>query len=270
MKLGIIGYGYWGKILHNNIMDKFPGVVLHDPHIGLDNIKEIYSCTHVFVATPATTHVEIVDSLLNRGINVFCEKPLCLDKPSVCCLYSEASRSDSVLFVDWTFTFNDAINHIKSLYDDGKLGSIRSVSMNRMNSGPERHDTSAKWDLSSHDVSIIQYLFGDIPISVTWKEKKRNDKSFQNDTCIGILDYGTYDVILHSSWEYSRKDRRCVFEFDAGILIWDDISNTIRLNGEILNFDTNGTPLQNAIGCFLSGGIDQKKLTTQITEILEN
>ena len=156
------------------------------------------------------------------------------------------------------------------MYENKELGSIRSVTMNRMNSGPVRHDVSAKWDLSSHDVSIIQYLFEDYPTDVHWIERKRNSKSFQHDTCIGILQYESFDVLINSSWEYSAKDRRCVFEFDAGILIWDDSTNTIKLNGKDIKFTTFNSPLENSISCFLEGGIDQEKLTTQVTEILEN
>lgn len=269
MKLGIIGYGYWGKILHKNLKN-FSDVVIHDPYIGIDNEESINDCSHVFVATTTSTHKSVVDPLLQKGINVFCEKPLYTDKPSVNCLFAEAKKNNVNLFVDWTFTFNDAISAIKKMYENKELGSIRSVTMNRMNSGPVRHDVSAKWDLSSHDVSIIQYLFEDYPTDVHWIERKRNPKSFQHDTCIGILQYESFDVLINSSWEYSAKDRRCVFEFDAGILIWDDSTNTIKLNGKDIKFTTFNSPLENSISCFLEGGIDQEKLTTQVTEILEN
>lgn len=270
MKIGIVGFGYWGKILYNNIVRiTEQEVELFDSGQKIGSMEKIHECSHVFVATPATTHKELVDNLLSKKINVFCEKPLVIEKPSVNCLYSMANRNKVNLFVDWTFTFNDAVNEIKRMFDSGELGKIRSVTMNRLNSGPERHDVSAKWDLASHDVSILQYVFGEFPDKITWVEKKRNPNSFQNDTCIGILEYPSFDAMIHASWEYSIKDRTCVFEFDGGVLRWDDNSNTITLNSNPIEFKSNGSPLENAINCFLGGGVDQRKITSDITEIIE-
>jgi len=271
MKIGLIGFGYWGKILYNNILKISDlEVEVFDSGQNIGRLEKIYDCSHVFVATPATTHKEIVDDLLSKKINVFCEKPLVMNKPSVNCLYSSAEKNKVKLFVDWTFMFNDAVNEIKRKFDSGNLGNIRSVTMNRLNSGPERYDVSAKWDLSSHDVSILQYIFGEFPNKITWVEKKRNQKSFQNDTCIGVLEYPSFDALIHSSWEYSTKDRACVFEFDAGVLRWDDNSNTITLNYNPVEFKTSASPLENSIRAFLYGEVNQKSLTTEVTEIIEH
>lgn len=271
MKIGLIGYGYWGKILHKNIVNIISGdIEIFDLGQNIGKIEKIHECSHVFVATPAITHKEIVDDLLSKKIHVFCEKPLVLDKPSVNCLYTSAEKNKVKLFVDWTFVFNDAVNEIKRKFECGELGKIRSVTMNRLNSGPERKDVSSKWDLSSHDVSILQYIFSDFPSKITWVEKKRNNKSYKNDTCIGILEYPSFDALIHSSWEYSTKDRVCVFEFDAGILRWDDNSNTITLNHTHIDFEKSKSPLENSIISFLYQGMDQKELTKQITEIIEH
>lgn len=270
MKLGLVGYGYWGKILHNSIQKSWrKEIVIFDSAKNMGTIEEIYKCSHVFIATPASTHRELVDDLLSRKINVFCEKPLVLNKTLVNSLYSLAYKNKKNLFVDWTFTFNEAINLIKEKIENGEWGKIRSITMNRLNSGPERRDVSAKWDLSSHDVSIIQYLFNEFPQKITWIEKKRDPRSFQNDTAIGILEYSTFDALIHSSWSYSEKDRKCVFEFDNGIVRWDDTTNEITIDGHKIEFTPKKSPLENAIQCFLNGGTDQKILTTNITEIVE-
>ena len=108
--------------------------------------------------------------------------------------------------------------------------------MNRLNSGPERKDVSAKWDLASHDVSILQYICEEIPNKINWNLYKRNNNSFVSDTCVGILNYENFDAILHSSQEHGRKDRKCIFEFDAGFLVWDDTNATITFNGKELNY----------------------------------
>tara|TARA_B100001094_G_scaffold326428_1_gene382569 strand:- start:17460 stop:18284 length:825 start_codon:yes stop_codon:yes gene_type:complete len=266
-KLGLIGYGYWGKILHSNIEDD---VVIYDPVSSIGHSTEIYNCNKVFVATPATTHFSVVKDLLSRGISVFCEKPLTLHSKECSVLYDLARTNKTNLFVDWIFTFNDAVNFIKRQYQSAEYGGIRNITMNRLNSGPERKDVSAKWDLASHDVSILQYIFEESPIQIDWKTYKRNPNSFVSDTCVGILQYNGFDATLNSSWVYGRKNRECVFEFDAGFLVWDDSTNSLEFNGEKINFPTTDSPLKNCINTFISGEFDQQQLTMSVTEILEH
>lgn len=269
-KIGILGYGYWGKILHSNLKTLNTEIIIHDPPLGLDNKSELDKCSHIFIATTADRHAENVLQFLSEEKHVFCEKPLCMKKHIAYSLFSTAKKKKLNLFVDWTFMFNDAVNYIKKIYEQKKLGEIRSITMNRLNSGPERHDVSAKWDLSCHDVSILQYIFNQFPNNIHWTNKKRNKKSFQDDTCVGLLEYPQFDAIIHSSWAYSKKDRKCVFEFDGGIVDWDDSTNRININGKNTNFIQKQPPLMNAINCFFDGNFDHEKITIDITEILDH
>ena len=88
---------------------------------------------------------------------------------------------------------------------------------------------------------------------------------------MGLLKYDGFDALLHSSWEYGRKDRMCVFEFDAGFLTWDDNKNTLDFNGGDDNFIQSKSPLENSILTFLndSCNYNQEELTLNVTEILE-
>ena len=231
------------------------------------------------MATPAGTHFSVVSKLLEQNKKVFCEKPLSISKKEVDELFYQSKlKNKSRLFVDWVFTFNDAVNFIKDSYESGDYGNIRNVSMNRLNSGPERKDVSAKWDLASHDVSILQYIFSGKPKSVEWNCFKRNRDSFRSDTCIGIIQYqndvldpsyAPFDAIINSSWSYGRKNRECIFEFDAGFLHWDDSINTIRFEGQEIDFPKTKSPLENSIEVFKSGRYNQEDLTKRTTEILE-
>ena len=277
-KIGLVGHGYWGKILHSNISKLYgENISVYDSIQGIGSFDEIKTCDKVFVATPTRTHYEMVLPLLENGIDVFCEKPLSPSLRECELLYQTANANSSKLFVDWVFTFNDAVNHIKKLYHSGKLGGLRNVTMNRLNSGPERKDVSAKWDLASHDVSILHYIanWSDncdvLPINVNWNCYRRNPASFVADTCVGSIRYETFDAIIHSSWEYGRKDRKCIFEFDAGFLEWDDTKNSITLNGKPETFTKLGSPLENSIKTFVEGDFHKQiDLTLTVTETLEH
>lgn len=270
MNIGIIGYGYWGKILHKNINNLNLNLNIHisDPKLNLNPDIDLLKCDKIIISTPADTHRELVDLYLSNGIEVFCEKPLALKRTDVHALYKIASDNNTKLFVDWTFTFNDAINFIKTEYLNNKFGKIKSARMTRINKGPERYDVCAKWDLSSHDVSILEYIFGETCSFANWNCFKRNNNSAQNDTCFGLIQYKNFDALLYSSWEYSIKDRMCIFEFENGILTWDDINGQVTFNGEILNYTKTKSPLIKSIETFLSGNYDQKQLTINTTNIL--
>ena len=273
MKLSIIGYGYWGKIIYKNLQNLYPyyEISIFDPNIDLYKNTNINDSDKAFVCTPAKTHFDIVKSLLVQKIDVFCEKPLSTNLSDINFMYDLAKLNQTKLFVDWTFTFNETIHTIKNLYHNNFFGEIRSIQMNRLNMGPQRSDVNARWDLSSHDVSIIQYLFNQNIQDKQWIDKKRNKHGDQFDTSIGLLQYSTFDAILYSSWQYLNKDRKCIFEFDNGILVWDDIDNSLKFNNKNLAIDTNGPPLQNSIKSFIDNTYDdQVQLTKDITAILEN
>jgi len=73
-KVGLIGYGTWGKVLYKkleNMCDvKF---ICRSNDTYLDKLKGV---DWVVIATPNDTHYEIVQNCLSADKNVFCEKPL--------------------------------------------------------------------------------------------------------------------------------------------------------------------------------------------------
>ena len=74
LKVGLIGYGKWGKILHEKL-NKFCDVKFVCTSKD-DYIWQLENVDWVVVATPDDTHYEIVKNCLWFGKNVFCEKPL--------------------------------------------------------------------------------------------------------------------------------------------------------------------------------------------------
>ena len=216
----------------------------------------------------------IIPCFLSRGISVFCEKPLTTDRFTSSELYEIASNNKCVLMTDWVFTFNNNINYLKKRYEDGDLGEIKSVTMNRLNFGPERLDVNARFDLASHDVSIIQHIFNQKPEYTCWHDYRKNERSYQQDSVTGFIKYNKFQVIINASWCYSEKNRDCVFEFDRGVIKWDDskcllASDTIKLSPP----QTNVQPLELAIKTFFSFDNkqmkEQAKLTNDIMEILK-
>jgi len=294
MKIGIIGLGYWGKIVLKNLESLgHKDIILCDisfknnkfqNYDAINDYKKLnFDC--VFITTPTNTHFEICKYFLNKKAKVFCEKPLTISSSTAEELYKLALNNKTILFTDWIFTFNNQIDTIKRDYDSGKLGKIKSIFMNRLNLGPERYDVNARWDLASHDVSIIQYLFGEKPITVKWIDYKKDVNSKQDDSCLGFIHYNDFIANINASWQYRKKVRECIFEFENYFIVWDDFKRFLQYeDSSSINFPIYSgnisypcgeylSPLQNSIKNFFSFNEEdmkkQKELTINTIKILE-
>src|SRR6478735_7673985 len=78
-----------------------------------------------------------------------------------------AEERSLVFMPGHTFLYSPAVNLIREEIQKGTLGSIHYVSMSRVNLGLHQSDVSVVWDLGPHDFSILQFLLGDIPTSVS-------------------------------------------------------------------------------------------------------
>ncbi|MFX0138440.1 MAG: Gfo/Idh/MocA family protein, partial [Candidatus Hodarchaeota archaeon] len=237
MNIGIVGLGYWGNIILKNLENiGCKNIILCENDFQkVEDYKEYKTisdyfnldCDCVFITTPTSTHYEMCKYFLENGINVFCEKPLVTSSSQVDTLYEIAFKRNSILFIDWIFTFNSHIDTMKKDYASGKLGKIRSIFMNRLNFGPERYDVNARWDLASHDVSIIQYLFSEVPTKIRWTDYKRNKNSIQQDSSLGLIEFNDFSASINVSWHYRKKVRECVFEFERYFVVWDDYKRVL-------------------------------------------
>lgn len=283
--IGLIGFGYWGKIIYKNlkelncdvtIIDKFgveEGLIKPEDKI-IKSYKDIQDIDKVFIVTPCESHKEIVSYFLTKKINVFCEKPLSLTFEDSVELFDLANKNDSKLFVDWVFIFNDAVNYIKSLIYKNTYGKILNISMRRLNKGPIRNDVNARYDLTSHDLSILVYLIDAKVKRNFFYDYRKQPTSFKEDSCIGVLEFDNeITCTIESSWEHPIKDRQCIFEFENGILIWDDINQTIKINNKEIEFPKSESPLKKSLKTFINLNFNIKEIeniTLEVAKILEN
>ena len=273
MKLGIIGLGYWGKILHKTLSEIDAEIITCDPlnqEADFSRYEDLVGCDKVFIATPVSSHSEVCRYFISKGIDIFCEKPLVMSSMEAIDLYNLARINSCNLFVDWVFTYNNQVNLIKQLIhsDIATYGSLKSISMNRQNFGPVRDDVTAKYDLASHDISIAIHLLNKMPDKVNWIGYKRNKHSNTNDSCHGLMQFKNITVQVNASWHYGKKDRLCIFEFEKGFLIWEDDKSRLKFN-DINLFEEGLSPLENSVNAFLNGE-NNIELTIKTLQVLEH
>ena len=94
----------------------------------------------------------------------------------------------------------------------------------------------------------------------------------QDDSFFAVYDIDDIICTIHSSWEHAVKDRGCVFEFESGVILWDDITQTLTIEGKPFVFHEKELPMVNSINAFLHTEPEklqyQKNLTLKIMETL--
>jgi predicted dehydrogenase len=273
----VIGMGYWGSIIYKNLKMMGFCPITYDIDISKCDVTKLeeINAKNVFICTPASKHFEYCSYFLKQGCNVFCEKPLTTNISDTKNLFNLATQYNTYLFVDWLFTFNDQVNYINNnFFIKHELGKCVNVTMNRLNKGPVRNDVNAIEDLASHDISILQlFAKNKYPLDIQWISYRKNNNSLQDDSCIGLLKYGITNVQINCSWQYPYKDRKCILEFDNGIVVWDDIYKTVYVNDKLIIDSSLYSPIYNSIYAFLNKTEKQNDIfnkTIMIERILKN
>lgn len=179
IKLGVIGYGYWGPNIVRNfsghqdckvvavcdknsvalarVLGRHPGVRVTTE---VDDIITSSEIDAVAIVTPVSYHYELAKKALENGKHVFVEKPFTATLAQAEELVELAERKNLLIMVDHTFLFTGAVRKIKQLVDDGTLGPLYYYDSTRVNLGLFQHDVNVLWDLAPHDLSIMDYLVG--------------------------------------------------------------------------------------------------------------
>lgn len=81
----------------------------------------------VVICTPNSFHYPAAKAFLEKGINVACDKPLCLTPAEAFELRDIASQSGSLFCLTHTFTGHLTSREARALYRSGTIGQIRTV-----------------------------------------------------------------------------------------------------------------------------------------------
>lgn len=159
LKVGIIGQGRSGRNIHGNLLvklgDKYKIAAVAD---GLEErrqrAEQEYGCKAyatyeemvaseqldlVVNASPSDLHFPISLDLLNKGVNVLCEKPLARTPAEVDELIAAAERNGKVLAVFQQSRYMPAFVKIREVIASGVLGRV--VQVDFTNNGFSR-----RWD----------------------------------------------------------------------------------------------------------------------------
>lgn len=246
LNLAVVGYGYWGPNLVRNAgnltnaklyavcdkdEEKLRKVKAPDSTKRLSKLEEVVNDPYidaVVVATPAATHYKIAKECLEKGKHVLVEKPLTLEEQDAEMLVRLADEKKLKLGVGHTFLYENAVEKMKMMIDNGKIGKIRHIHTDRLNLGNFQRDTNVVWDLMPHDISIILYLLnGELPEKVSaWANTHYNGTKVAQveDTAQARLMFKDgVSAYINNSWIHPQKVRRMSVIGTERMIVYDDM-----------------------------------------------
>jgi predicted dehydrogenase len=104
----------------------------------LDEILDL-GVDGVVIATPSAMHAEQSIQALQRGVAVFCQKPLGRTVAEVQAVVDAARAADRLLCVDLSYRFTEGMRRIREVIASGELGQIYAVDLVFHNAyGPDK------------------------------------------------------------------------------------------------------------------------------------
>jgi predicted dehydrogenase len=151
-----------------------PGVARFDDYERLLDRAAELKLDGVVIATPNALHAPQTVAALERGLAVFCQKPLALDAPEARRMVEAARAADRLLGVDYSYRFTDGARELRRRLQAGELGRVFSLELVFHNAyGPDKawaHDSrlaggGALMDLGVHLIDLAFWLLDDLPIA---------------------------------------------------------------------------------------------------------
>jgi predicted dehydrogenase len=247
LRVGIIGYGYWGPNLTRNFFEipssdlvaiadlneeRLKQAVLKYPQIyAKRDYQELFELglDAVVVATPPATHYPIAKDCLEHNLNVLIEKPLTLKSEHAETLIKLAEEKSLTLMVGHTFEYNSAVHALKRYIDSGELGQVYYLDAARLNLGLFQKDSNVLWDLAPHDISILLYLLGKRPISVSAQGSPCVFDGIHDVAYINLKFPDNISAHIHVSWLDPCKVRRITVVGSKKMAVYNDIENESKI-----------------------------------------
>src|SRR5215475_11799059 len=273
IRIGVIGYGYWGPNIVRNfhthdssevtlvcdssskcaarLKKAYPTIpfttdaneILKSPNIDI-----------VAVVTPVWTHYELAKAALENGKHVFVEKPFTCSSAQAEELIELADRKNLKIMVDHTFLFTGAVRKIRQLVEEGSLGDLYYYDSLRVNLGLFQHDVNVIWDLAPHDLSIMDHVIREKPEAVVATGEKHlngvEDVAF-------ITVYFPKRIIAHVNvnWLSPVKVRTTLIGGEKKMLVWNDLEadEKIKIYDKGVSMSTNPSNLHQLLVSYRSG-----------------
>lgn len=282
VRVGVIGAGNWGQNvvrtfhalgalaavgeeradLHPMLERQYPGVPIY-----ADYRKVLEApLPAVVVATPVASHYAVTKAALLAGKDVLVEKPMTMTTGEAEELSALAQERGRILMVGHLLLFQPGVQWLKAYLDSGGLGRVSTLYQERLNLGRARSVENALWSLGVHDIAVLLYLMGGPPDRIQATGQRILQPTIEDDVYLHLHFPSGPKGHLHTSWLWPERSRRLVCLGTEGMLLFDEVGQTVTLHrkgitsdlqirdeGSEILFQGGGEPLMLEAQHFLEG-----------------
>ena len=261
IKIGVIGYGYWGPNLVRSFAD-IPGaevIAVSDfqvnrlakvqsryPAVKLTtNSQDLFADPNIdaiAIATPVSTHYNLALAALQAGKHVLVEKPMTVSSQQAMRLIDEAERRNLVLMVDHTFVYTGAVRKMQELVATKAIGDIYYYDSVRVNLGLFQHDVNVIWDLAVHDLSIMDYVLPSKPYAVSATGMSHISSEPENIAYLTLFFENNLIAHIHVNWLAPVKVRRTILGGSQKMVCYDDLEPSEKIKVYDKGITVNDSP----------------------------
>jgi predicted dehydrogenase len=259
--VGVIGYGYWGPNLVRNFTEAPGGRLGFVTDVRAERLSHVASrypaakvstdyrdlladpsVDAVAIATPVSSHFDLAMAALRAGKHVLVEKPMTATSEQSLILIEEAETRGLILMVDHTFVYTNAVAKIRELTQGGDLGEIYYYDSVRINLGLFQHDVNVLWDLAVHDLSIMDYVLGQTPVSVSATGLAHVAGQPENIAYMTMFFEGRLIAHVHVNWLAPVKVRRTLLGGSRRMIVFDDLEASEKIKVYDRGISVNPSP----------------------------
>lgn len=166
----------------------------------------------VVTAVPTYLHDTIAVMAMEKGINVFSEKPMAITLERGKKMLETARKNNVKLMIGQCVRYFPEYQALKDMIDSGKYGKVIKAEFNRISPTPDwgwqnwymdgEKSGGAVLDLHVHDLDFINFVFGK-PQSLY--SIATNEVSL-HDSITTSFDYGDKAVVAVGDWGHEKRD----------------------------------------------------------------
>ncbi|MGC1166573.1 MAG: Gfo/Idh/MocA family oxidoreductase [Solirubrobacterales bacterium] len=177
----------------------------------------------VSISCPSEFHAEVALEALAAGLHVLVEKPIATTLPDALRMRGAAFEADRKLMVGHVERFNPAVEKLRELVADGRLGTVYRAHATRVGPLPTRiQDTGVAIDLATHDLDVMQHVL-DSSIHEIYADGGRFQHGSQEDLLTCLARFGEEGEaptlgLLDVNWLTPEKKREIALIGENGLL----------------------------------------------------
>lgn len=202
-------------------------------YTDIDDMLAKETLDFVLIALPTFLHTQYAVKIMDKGISVFCEKPMALNREDAKKILDAANRNNVSLMIGHCERYNPKYMLLGELIENKKYGNVIRASFRRLTATPlwskllldEAKSGGVALDMHVHDVDLINKFFG-VPDAVV---SRISDVKTKCDTVVTEYFYNNGPVVSAvADWclpqgypftaEFLVAFEKALLEFKNGVL----------------------------------------------------